>query len=266
MSWEATSWARNVRDIDPTSKLILILLADHVSVSNTVFPAIGTLADDACVSRATIKRRLSQLSEKKLISVVERTREDGGRSSNGYTVNIGTHIATPPVQSEPAPPVHSYDPPPGSLLNQPPGSLLNHANGTPIVNHQSNPQLSTPDFSDFWKLYPRKKGKKVAAKAWAKAVKETPAQEIIDGLTRLLPSIATQYRGKGEDYRHNPSTWLNGGYWEDETEVPMSGGDMAMGALYETLRRDADNECEQSGNRAIGDRKSENGLLTGPQS
>ena len=93
MSWEATTWARSVQDIDPTSKLVLLLLADHVSKEGIVYPAISKLAEDACVGRNTVKRRLALLVEKGLISVRERFRADGSRASNEYVLNL---TYTPP--------------------------------------------------------------------------------------------------------------------------------------------------------------------------
>ncbi|MDK6598584.1 hypothetical protein QP226_10095, partial [Aerococcus urinae] len=44
----------------------------------------------------------------------------------------------------------------------------------------------TEDFANFWQAYPRKTGKKAAAKAYAKAIKEgaTP-EELLQGAARL---------------------------------------------------------------------------------
>ena len=65
-------------------------------------------------------------------------------------------------------------------------------------------------FEAFWKRYPRKVGKKAAAKAFAKAVKQgADPQTIIAGIER--------YRLPDEDrFIPHPTTWLNAGRWEDE--------------------------------------------------
>lgn len=69
-----------------------------------------------------------------------------------------------------------------------------------------------PDrFDEFWVLYPRKVGKGQARKAWAKALKITTADVIIQALDRQVPDL----RGKCEFCPH-PSTWLNGERWTDE--------------------------------------------------
>tara|TARA_R110000822_G_scaffold102454_4_gene228841 strand:- start:2053 stop:2886 length:834 start_codon:yes stop_codon:yes gene_type:complete len=277
MSIQAVSWCLELEDakLKPPTRLVLVAVCNYADEYGECFPSQKKLGKNTGMTARTVRSHLQALECAGYIARDHRQREDGSRTSDLIRIHMDTSKGKSfpvgygeskgkdsTIQRE------DFDNPKGKN-EQAKGKLLSPLN-EPSLEPSPEPSLEPSPigdgFSDFWKLYPRKKGKKVAAKAWAKAVKETPAQEIIDGLTRLLPSIATQYRGKGEDYRHNPSTWLNGGYWEDETEVPMSGGDMAMGALYETLRRDADNECEQSGNRAIGDRKSENGLLTGPQS
>ena len=73
-------------------------------------------------------------------------------------------------------------------------------------------------FDDFWAQYPHrngaKKGKEAARKAWAKAIKAraSPGQ-IIAGAMRYAGD-----RQVIEGYAKDPSTWLNGKGWEDETE------------------------------------------------
>lgn len=67
-------------------------------------------------------------------------------------------------------------------------------------------------FEEFWKLYPRKTSKGHAEKAWAKAVKDTDPQAILDALTAQRPALA---RAEAQFIAH-PATWLNGRRWEDE--------------------------------------------------
>ena len=73
-------------------------------------------------------------------------------------------------------------------------------------------------FDYFWKVYPRKKAKAHALKAWRQAVKKTSPQEII--------FAAEQYRDrtKGAEARYikHPATWLNGECWHDEPDPDPS--------------------------------------------
>ena len=80
--------------------------------------------------------------------------------------------------------------------------------------------ISTSDdalFEDFWNAYPRKIAKKEAMKKFAKAVKDgTDPNTIIAGAKTYAASVV----GKEQKYVAHPTTWLNQGRWEDETEEP----------------------------------------------
>lgn len=76
-------------------------------------------------------------------------------------------------------------------------------------------------FDEFWDTYPRKVGKGAAVKAWAKAVKDTDPDDILNGLTRQLPGL----RSSEERFVPHPSTWLNACRWDDEPSTPTSNPD-----------------------------------------
>lgn len=82
--------------------------------------------------------------------------------------------------------------------------------------------VSEEGFDQFWKLYPKKKGRKDAAKAWAKL---KPSEELRQTLITALGQQRvsedwTKDRGR---YIPNASTWLNGERWTDEL-LPASDG------------------------------------------
>ena len=71
------------------------------------------------------------------------------------------------------------------------------------------------DFEELWKLYPRKRGKEAAYKAYKKAIKEgTTNEEIRQGIVNLLEDI----RKNRTEERFIPygSTFFNGKGWTDE--------------------------------------------------
>lgn len=73
-------------------------------------------------------------------------------------------------------------------------------------------------FDEFWKVYPAKKGKIAAKRAWAKAIKIAPAEQIISG--------AMVYRTDSRvlaGFTKDPATWLNGGHWDDELTLVGAG-------------------------------------------
>ena len=74
---------------------------------------------------------------------------------------------------------------------------------------------TTIPFSDFWAVYPKRRGKPDAEKAWAKL---NPSQELFDQICGAI----SEWR-ETEDWRKDkgqfipyPATWLNGRRWEDE--------------------------------------------------
>lgn len=70
-------------------------------------------------------------------------------------------------------------------------------------------------FPKFWKLYPNKKGRANAEKAWKKL-------KITDELFTMISSalarqvVSTDWTKDGGKYIPHPATWLNGHRWEDE--------------------------------------------------
>lgn len=71
-------------------------------------------------------------------------------------------------------------------------------------------------FDQFWKLYPRKVGKRAAQKSWQRLT----AQEQSDVL-EALPDHLKYWKLKNteSEYIPHPATWLNQGRWEDELDL-----------------------------------------------
>lgn len=72
------------------------------------------------------------------------------------------------------------------------------------------------EFDEFWLVYPKKKSKADAEKAWRKLA---PSPELCQ---QIQASIAAQlgsedWRKDGGKFIPFPATWLNGRRWEDET-------------------------------------------------
>jgi hypothetical protein len=69
-------------------------------------------------------------------------------------------------------------------------------------------------FEVFWNLYPKKKGRKDATRAWAKL---KPNDELHQTLITALGShcISEDWTKEGGRYIPNASTWLNGERWND---------------------------------------------------
>ena len=123
--------------------------------------------------------------------------------------------------------------PSGSKLvssgNQEPAQSL--ANQEPRTKNQK--RYSSPDgagnlFDTFWKAYPKKVAKEVAAKAFAKL---RPSQEMLD---EMLAAIAIQKatpQWTSVQFIPNPATWLNQARWQDEVDGNTGTENLFAGAI-----------------------------------
>ena len=77
---------------------------------------------------------------------------------------------------------------------------------------------SDPDFCEWWSLYPLKKGKSAAFKAWQKA----DLLPIDQMLSILHEQITKERQWKNRQYIPHGSTYLNGERWDDEITIQQT--------------------------------------------
>jgi uncharacterized protein YdaU (DUF1376 family) len=88
-------------------------------------------------------------------------------------------------------------------------------------NNKNTPPAADDLFPKFWKLYPNKKGKAAAEKAWKKLkVTDDLFALIAQGLAKQCVSPGWT-KDNGQFIPH-PATWLNGKRWEDEVLTPSN--------------------------------------------
>ncbi|CEL30240.1 hypothetical protein SRM1_03598 [Pseudomonas fluorescens] len=87
------------------------------------------------------------------------------------------------------------------------------------VDQKTPAQAPTEDlFPKFWKMYPNKKGKAAAEKAWKKLkVTADLFGQIAEGLAAQV--VCEAWVKDGGQFIPHPATWLNGKRWEDEVKV-----------------------------------------------
>lgn len=73
------------------------------------------------------------------------------------------------------------------------------------------------EFENWYQTYPRHEAKAPALKAYKTARKTTPAQVLLDAITRQKPRLTAE--ASGPKFIPLPATWLNGKRWQDETPV-----------------------------------------------
>ena len=84
MSYFGTVYAHH--DLSPRAKAVYIYLLDRADQEGRSWPAISTIALDLSLSRSTVQRALHELERHGLITKESRWRENGGRSSNLYSL------------------------------------------------------------------------------------------------------------------------------------------------------------------------------------
>src|SRR5262245_29766451 len=102
MSREARDWAWQQitvwRDeLHPSSKLILLYLAERADEYGDCWPGHEKIAEGTGLSVRSVKRRLPPLVELGLVETWRRHRPDGTRTSNGYRLgaNRGPQVGRP---------------------------------------------------------------------------------------------------------------------------------------------------------------------------
>lgn len=85
-----------------------------------------------------------------------------------------------------------------------------------LFSEMEKPEPKETDrFDEFWKVYPKKVGKPAAKRAWAKAVKKSPAETIIARARRYGEVADPQFT-------KHPQGWLNDERWNDDALRPAS--------------------------------------------
>jgi hypothetical protein len=211
MSMDLMVKAMKTKVGNPLRKLVLVKLADNASDQGECWPSYQHIADQCEIGRSTVKLHIRELEK---AGFLRREYRRKGELNQSNVFHLSLDGGAVPDLGGGAP-----DNPPGAGDN--PGG---GAGAAPRTSHSSEPVKEpkptvTSDaaegFEQFWKLYPKKKGRKDAAKAWAKL---NPNQELRQTLISALGSHClsedwTKDRGR---YVPNASTWLNGERWTDE--------------------------------------------------
>lgn len=194
------NWIARGERLDAFEKLVYLALLSRANEEGFAWPSMPTLAEDAGCSERTVQERLRRLSERGLVGIEKRFREDGSPTSNLYRVEVFR-----PRNSRTTPPQELHQG--GAGVADKERTIEERT----IEEHSSSPD-GDGAFDRFWNVYPRKAGKQAAVKAWAKAIKSTSPDVIVDGASRFAadPNLPEK------QFIPHPATWLNAGRWDDE--------------------------------------------------
>lgn len=209
MSMELMVKAMKTKVGNPLRKLVLIKLADNASDQGECWPSYQHIADQCEIARSTVKTHIRELEKAGLVRR-EFRRNGELNQSNVFHLNLwGGAVAALG----------------GGAAENPPRAAENPGGGAaaaPRTSHLSEPVkepkpmcTSVADgFDQFWKLYPKKKCRKDALKAWNKLNPDTELQAVM--IAALANHCASRdWTKEGGQFVPNAATWLNGERWLD---------------------------------------------------
>lgn len=114
---------------------------------------------------------------------------------------------------------------------------------TPITPRR--PPKGADTFTAFWDVYPKKKSRSDAEKAWRKLA---PSPELSQRIQDAIAAqrVSADWLKEDGKYIPYPASWLNGRRWEDALEVDA--------VLERPSKPDWSEECRQLHNSACGSR------------
>lgn len=245
MSLAATSWALRKaplkRDASQCrNRLVLVALADRFNDDTGVcWPSIGSIAEDVGVSVRTVQKAISALEEAGLIrrgdpywvqhlpagkrptvwvlnmEMVKHRKSVQGDDNSTGGVNTPSPVNTSSGVNTPSP--HGVNTSSGGGVNTPSQDGVKTCSYKPKEEPKEEPKVEPKDrsisdaFDRFWNLVPRKAAKGAARKAFEKAAKRAPIEEIIEGMARYRHDP-----NREAEFTKHPATWLNQDCWEDD--------------------------------------------------
>jgi DNA-binding MarR family transcriptional regulator len=250
MSLKALTWAFDLQhdEMNSTMKLVLLTLANYANENGETYPKQNTIALKTLLTRQSVNGNLAKLEDLGIISMVRRKHEAGGFRSSKYQLmmpqaervndvdtedgdeNVVSISATRRVRqadTEGKAERQGMSPSTTRDVNED-DNLNRYLEPSPEPSSEPKPKpakkrgpaaLFPEDaFDQFWKLYPRKDGKKEARRIFDKISEagEVEFSTIMEGL-RL-------YVNK-DDFRDWAwaTTWLNQDRWDDRPKQKQRG-------------------------------------------
>lgn len=201
MSIQAMSRVMSDSEARGIDRLVLLVMANRAGGDHDeCFASIERLSHECRVDQRTVQRaqrRLVESGDLALMGVHPK-----------YRTNIHRVLPASARVAE-SHPLGTSDPSAPPELNEP------VSQGSVVDSRVLDSDVLARDFGEFYGLYPRKKARGTALKAYKAARKKATHNQILDGLRRALPDFASRPANKVP----YPATWLNGEGWDDEPDA-----------------------------------------------
>lgn len=195
MSIEAVSLVLNQSKATGRAKLVLLGIANHLG-DHGAWPSISTLARYANASERSVKRDIQELialGELKVELQNAPTHQQYKTNLYWITIRSGVTAEASGVTAQ----VSRGDSSGKSGVTAGGTQTINRTIKEPSVNPKES-------FESFWALYPKRIAKADAYKAWLKAIKKKPPEELIQ-LTRAY----SEGKLPEPQFIPYPASWLN---------------------------------------------------------
>ncbi|QKK98421.1 GntR family transcriptional regulator [Pseudomonas sp. 13159349] len=236
MSMELMVKAMKTKVGNPLRKLVLIKLADNASDQGECWPSYQHVADQCEIDRSTVRKHIKQLAAQGLLRIENREGPKGNSTNLYYLTLSGVGRNSTPVGPEST----GVGPQPTGGVG-PESTRTSHPSEP--VNEPKPTCTSVADgFEQFWKLYPKKKSRKDALKAWNKINPDAELQVVM--ITALAQHcVSRDWTKDAGQYIPMASTWLNGERWHD---VLQPAGAAAQGGAFNNLPHHTDDMYQES--------------------
>jgi hypothetical protein len=237
MSFTALNWAWEQEcHGGGVAKAVLVYLANCASQDGgDCFPSLGKICRRVQHTERAVRKAVASLIEQRLIEKEPRLTVTGRCTSPHYRLPV-VPLATPaktqgstPVNSQESPPVESHGegcenagvtpaktqgntslvPEEESVT---PETLSTRAHARATRGRKRPAETEHPRFAEFYAAYPRRQGRRHAARAFAAAIARGADPDAI------IAAVQRQRPNPNPKYRKLPVTWLNGDCWRDEPE------------------------------------------------
>lgn len=191
-----------------TTRHVALTLSLYMSErGDSAHPGARRLARDTGLSERSVRAQLGILVDGGWLVLAERGGLLGeARHANVYQAQVPDPCTT--FTREPRSPVNMDARTPAYERTRP----LNHVHPiSPENSPENSPMLIGDEFERFWRLYPRKVGKRKAQEAFGRAVARGGSTQVLAGARRYADDP-----NRIAEFTAHPTTWLNRDGWLDE--------------------------------------------------
>lgn len=207
------------RNISVEAKALYSYLSAYAGADESAFPSVDLIKHELGIGKHRFLRAKNELINNGYLTV------DRKQTKNIYGSNLYTLFHSPrqangrPVDDRP---VDSQPTTNNSITNN---SITNNSK---TINNSAT-DVTRERFEEWWKLYDKKRDKKISFKKFEKCLKEHSFEEIMEGTRIYLKTI------KDKQYQKDPKTFLhNESYMNDYSdELQPSGLDQLERMKYD---------------------------------